>query len=350
MAVYAAIVLAALLGGYGAGVVFRDARRGSERSAPSVAEEPPVQLPQWGATEDLPTAMPAIDLEEAPPVQGEAAEPSVDPSASPPWRRYAVASTAVDDGPRVVVVLDDLGLDRRRTLRAIGLRGPLTLSFLPYADGLAEQTRAAREAGHELLMHVGMEPVGETADPGPGALRVGSPAAEIRRLLDGHLDRFAGYVGINNHMGSRFTADVEGMTAVMAVLKDRGLLFLDSLTSSRSVGTAAARRARVPVIERDVFLDNIDDPAAIGDRLAALEGLARRKGHAVAIGHPRDATLEALRGWLETLNEKGLVLVPLSAVVEVEDDDGGGGQANRPQAAERRSPPCQRDPATLPAC
>src|SRR6185437_13581416 len=108
---------------------------------------------------------------------------------------------------RVAIVIDDLGMDRRRTERTIALKGPLTLSFLAYADDLPHLTEAAHRAGHELLVHVPMEPMSRAEDMGPNGLAVALSHDELMRRLRWDLDRFDGYVGINNHMGSRFTSD-----------------------------------------------------------------------------------------------------------------------------------------------
>ena len=105
------------------------------------------------------------------------------------------------------------------------------------------------------------------------------------------------------------------MALVMAELRSRGLLFLDSRTTAQSVAAAEARRAGVAHAVRDVFLDNDTDLASIRRQLALTEQIARRRGSAVAIGHPHDATIEALRGWLPTLEQRGFVLVPISTIV-----------------------------------
>ena len=243
----------------------------------------------------------------------------VDTAEPPAWRRYAVAVPASRDRPRIAVVIDDLGIDRRRTAAAIALPAPLTLSFLTYADDLTEQTRVARAAGHELLVHVGMAPLSETVDPGPNVLDASIDADELRRRLRWGLDRFHGYVGINNHMGSHFTSDPDGMAVVMEELKARGLLFLDSRTTPETVGPRLAREQSVPLVERNVFLDNVGEVDAVNARLAEAEEMARRYGKAVAIGHPRAATLEALRAWLPAVRERGFDLVPVSALAEAPD-------------------------------
>ncbi len=242
-------------------------------------------------------------------------------AAAPLWRRNAVA-LALDERPRIAIVIDDLGVDKARSRRAVQLPSPLTLSYLTYAADLGEQTEAARAAGHELLMHVPMEPSSLDVDPGPNVLLSGIPEAELLSSLKWNLQQFDGFVGVNNHMGSRFTADAAGMAVVMRELKRRGLMFLDSVTANRSVGRAAARRAGVAFAARHVFLDHLDDKGEIERRLGEVEKLARAQGFAIAIGHPRDATLEALGTWLAGIEERGFQLVPLSAVVRVPEGEG----------------------------
>jgi uncharacterized protein len=259
------------------------------------------------------SAQPAKSSEEAalrpsPPMSPPAA-------AKPAWLRYAVPGPPTGNRPLVAIVLDDLGLDRMRTAEAIGLRGPLTLSFMTYATDLAAQTQAARHAGHELLVHVPMEAVDRQADPGPRGLFTTLSRDEIIERLRWGLGRFDGFVGINNHMGSKFTSDERGMAPVMEELRARGLVFLDSRTSPTSAGIRLAIAYGVPHAARDVFLDDDQTAEAIARQLARLEQLARQHGSAIAIGHPHDATIAALKVWLPSLGEKGLALVPISAVV-----------------------------------
>lgn len=249
------------------------------------------------------------------PVAPPAAPPGRVPPEEPAWRRFAAAAPVHDVRPMIAVVIDDMGMDRRRTARATELPGPLTLSFLPYAGDLPEQTARARAGGHELLVHVGMEPTSGSVDPGPNVLLTREPVEETRRRLVWGLERFEGYVGINNHMGSRFTADARGMATVMEELHDRGLLYLDSRTTPRTVGPAEARRAGVPFAERSVFLDPLGGVTTVQSQLAEAEAVARRRGYVVAIGHPHDATLDALQAWLPRLDARGFLLAPLSMVV-----------------------------------
>ncbi len=246
--------------------------------------------------------------------------------AEPAWLRFAVPAPPSGNRPLVAIVLDDLGLDRVRTAEAIRLPGPVTMSFMTYADDLPQQTEMARRAGHELLLHVPMEAVDRHEDPGPHALYTSLSREEILDRLRWGLGRFGAYVGINNHMGSRFTADAAGMAPVIDELRARGLLFLDSRTTAKSAGIRLAAMDGVPYAGRDVFLDDDLAPAAIARQLALVEVVARRRGSAIAIGHAHDTTLAALRAWLPSLAGKGLVLVPVSTVVRhrMAAEAGGG--------------------------
>ncbi|HYE00428.1 MAG TPA: divergent polysaccharide deacetylase family protein, partial [Alphaproteobacteria bacterium] len=181
--------------------------------------------------------------------------------------------------------------------------------------GFEAQIAAARARGHEILVHVPMQPIG-AEDAGPGALTIALDRGEIRRRLAAALDRAGPAVGINNHMGSRFTADRAGMATVFAELSRRGLLFLDSRTTAETRAPELAPRYRLPLAARDVFLDHTMTPAAVAAALAKTEETARRNGLAIAIGHPHDVTVAALERWLPTLAEKGFALVPLSAAVQ----------------------------------
>ena len=290
-----------------------------------VAVEKPLEEPAKAIPEPVPELAP--EPEEAPqtaavPVIEPAPEPEPEPPVAPEppqWRRFAVAAPEAAGKPRIALVIDDMGIDRTRSARIIALKAPLTLSFLTYARNLDAQTKAARAAGHELLLHVTMEPGSKKVDPGPKVLLTEHQPDELLRRLRWGLSRFDSYVGINNHMGSKFTSHTAAMTVVMEELKQRGLLFLDSRTSGGSVGGKLARRLGVPFAERNIFLDNLNDEAAVYTRLTEVEKLAKRNGFAIAIGHPRDATINILPRWIKEIEEMGFVLVPLSSVVNIPD-------------------------------
>lgn len=220
------------------------------------------------------------------------------------------------DKPVVVIVIDDMGVSLKRTADIISLNYPLTAAFLTYGKKLDEQLQAAQKAGFELMLHTPMEPFGK-ADVAPDVLTTKMSLQEIKTNFEAMLQKFDGIKGINNHMGSRLTEDKARMAAVMEVLKDRDLFFLDSKTSAKSKAEEAAKEAGIPYAHRHVFLDNNNDKAYILGQLGKLETLARKNGYAIAIGHPKTQTFAALKEWLPQMESKGIELWPLSRVIEV---------------------------------
>lgn len=217
--------------------------------------------------------------------------------------------------PVIALVLDDMGHNMETVRRAAALPAPMTLSFLPYVQDAPRRVAVAREAGKEIFLHMPMEPESAGFDPGPRAIRAGQPAATVRASLLWALAQVPGAVGVNNHMGSRATADMEAMRAVMEVLRERDLIYVDSWTSPRSVAEEAARQAGILFGGRDVFIDNEREPAAIRRQLAAAERLARRRGTAIVIGHPHTVTLEVLERWIPEARARGVRFAELGTVV-----------------------------------
>ena len=248
-------------------------------------------------------------------------------AAPPPLRDVPVAAPATkrvsSDGlplrylrPVIAICIDDLGEDLAGTDKAMALPREVALSFLPYADSTPFLAEAAGRRGHLVLAHVPMQAVGGQ-NPGPMTLKTGMAADQIARLLGQNLARVPGLVGINNHEGSRFTADNAGMVPVMATLKARHLFFFDSRTGPDSVAELAARAAGVMTAGRDVFLDDDQNAAAVSAELETLAREARRTGVAIAIGHPHDVTLKLLAAWLA--KDHGVTLVPLDEAIRLKN-------------------------------
>ena len=165
-------------------------------------------------------------------------------------------------------------------------------------------------------MHMPMQAfTNSTAQTGPDPLRIDLPPAVNLARLRAALDVVPNTVGLNNHMGSVATRDAGLMDIVAAEARDRGMLFLDSVTIPHSVALARAEIAGVPAAARDVFIDHTAAPGDIREQLIEIEETARRLGYAIAIGHPRTNTIDALEAWLPTLAAKGFVLWPISATV-----------------------------------
>jgi polysaccharide deacetylase 2 family uncharacterized protein YibQ len=232
------------------------------------------------------------------------------------WLRNAVTLPHPPGDVAIAIIIDDMGIDQKRSRLAIGLPAPLTLSFIPYGYHLPELVAAARAAGHEVMLHMPMEPLDAEADPGPNALRTSVPIEENQRRLLWAFSRIDGIVGLNNHMGSKFTAWQPGMEMVMREVEARGLLFVDSFTNNASVGLHLARDRRLPAAARDVFIDHDITRVAIDHSLQELEKVARRRGFAVGIAHPHDLTRDALATWIAQAKTRGVDFVPISHIVQ----------------------------------
>ncbi len=218
--------------------------------------------------------------------------------------------------PRIAIIMDDLGRDMAtgRALVEIGL--PITFSILPGEKNAARIAELAHRNGREVLIHIPMEPQGyPLVDPGEDALFIDFPPEEIRQRMRAFIARVPHAAGGNNHMGSRFTESSEGMQAVLDVMGESGLFFVDSLTSSRSVGFREARRKGIPAAARDVFLDNVAEEGAIAAQMRKLTALAMRQGSAIGICHPYPATLEVLRRQAPELEKLGIDVVPVSELL-----------------------------------
>ncbi len=228
--------------------------------------------------------------------------------------REAVDGVPVQ-GVAVALVIDDLGrsLEDVESLLALGV--PLSFSVLPY-ETLTEPVADELARRHaEVLLHLPMQPEGGQ-NPGPGALTLEMGPSELSAAVQRALAQVPGAAGVNNHMGSGFTADRAAMEVVVRWVAQGGRFYLDSRTSVDSLGYAVARAAGVPTAARDVFLDEDREPAAVRAQFRRLLDVARAEGSAIAIGHPHAATLEVLRDEVPRAVALGYRFVPVSALME----------------------------------
>jgi polysaccharide deacetylase 2 family uncharacterized protein YibQ len=213
-------------------------------------------------------------------------------------------ATDLREKPLVAIIIDDMGYHRRigQALLAIDLN--LTFSFLPHAPYTKEQAEQAWRRGRDILVHMPMEPRDPTWNAGPGTLYL-DDAPEVRSAkIAANLAGVPRAVGVNNHMGSLYTADRPAMTELLEHIRGQGLLFVDSITSPESVARATARELGVRSAQRHVFLDNIQSEDDICRQLQKLVARAGRRGSAVGIGHPNRATLTALQNCRQMLQSR----------------------------------------------
>lgn len=206
---------------------------------------------------------------------------------------------------RMVIVVDDLGRSVRAAQRLATLSFPVTFSVMPHETRTSQVADVARNMRKELLLHLPMEPESyPETNPGEGALFVGMSSEQIKAVLREDLALVSGASGANNHMGSKFTQDRAGIAVVIDFFRDRGLFFLDSMTSKDSCVRAVEAEKGMPYLRRNIFLDNVRDEKAILFQLRKAESLAKKWGHSVAIGHPYPETLWALETWQTERDQK----------------------------------------------
>jgi len=243
--------------------------------------------------------------------------PIVSPDGRVAWQEYARPFDDADPRPRIAIVIRDLGMSNSATETAIQqLPGQITLAFSPYARNLEHWTALSRAAGHEVMLTLPMEPLNYPInDPGPYALIIGLDSAQNVERLDWLLSRVTGYVGVTNTMGARFTANEEALMPIMAAFKKRGLLFLDSRSTKRSVAIKVADEVGLPRAINDRVIDSVASRSAIDKKLMEAENLARETGFAVVTGSPYPVTFERIAEWLPRLDREGFVVAPVSALV-----------------------------------
>ena len=209
------------------------------------------------------------------------------------------------DIPKIAIIIDDIGYDRKAAMDLVALHPDITFSVLPFSPFGRQLSKALHAKGAQLMLHLPMEPVEyPRVNPGPGAiLSRMSPDALIDQLEKDLFD-VPHAVGVNNHMGSKLTASADQMNQIFTILKKNDLFFIDSRTAPRSQGRASARLLKLKFAQRDVFLDNFQDGAYITGQFEELVKMARRHGSAIGIGHPYRVTVETLEKLLPKIKGK----------------------------------------------
>lgn len=251
------------------------------------------------------------DLAEKPaaPAPAETKIPAADKTAgipSPPEKKEPL--------PRIAIIIDDMGYREQTGKKMLQLDLELSFAFLPFAPHTESLLKIAVQGRREILLHLPMEAEDTEKNGEPGTLRLAMPPKELANRLHLALASVPQAVGINNHMGSKFTANAPAMRKLLTLVRERRLFFIDSLTSSATTGHKIARELGVKTARRDFFIDNVQEAAAIVSQLESLVKLATKRGEAIAIGHPYPETLKALTLFMERRQQK-VRLTPVSKLV-----------------------------------
>ena len=243
--------------------------------------------------------------------------PRIGADGTRPAEVYARPAVVLPGLPRIALLVGGMGLSARATEDAIAaLPGAVTLGFAPYGPGLARQTALAREAGHELVLQIPMEPFDfPRDDPGPHTLVADPGKTGNNDNLAWLMSRFTGYAGVANFLGGKFTADETALRPVLRAFAARGLFYVDDGTSSRSLAMTLAPGQSLAAARADIVLDSAAGPGAIEAALARLEAIARDKGLAIGVASALPDSIETIGRFARGLETRGIALVPLSAAV-----------------------------------
>lgn len=234
--------------------------------------------------------------------------PIIAPDGRTPAQAYA-RPFASNGRPKVALVIGGLGLNATATRQAIEQLPPeVTLSFVPYSEGLQGWIDLARANGHEVLLEAPMEPLDyPDNDPGPYTLMANAQGQETVKKLEWLLSRATGYFGVTNYLGSRFVASDSAMSAFTGALRGRGLAFVDD-------GSAAKRGGGLPRASADRIIDDQLSVDSIDQQLLALEAGALQHGQALGSGFAYPVTLAQVSAWAQSVESRGYQLAPASAL------------------------------------
>ncbi len=217
----------------------------------------------------------------------------------------------------VAIVIDDLGKDYKAFKKLLALNIPLTYSVLPFHQHSSRIANEAHKNNREVILHLPLEPWNSSNHTiNHGTLLTSMKKDQLLSQLERNIDAVSHITGVGNHMGSVFTENQDKMEIVLEKLKEKGLFFLDSRTSNKTVGYALAREMGIKTAQRDLFIDNSREPLLIDKQLQKLPSLVKKNGgHAIAIGHPHNATIDGIERNIPFLKEQGITIVPLSQLV-----------------------------------
>ena len=244
--------------------------------------------------------------------------PVIAPDGRQPWLEYSRGFKRADRKPRIALIISNLGLSDTYTKATLELLPEdITLSFSHVAPRLKSWVREARQKGHEILLDIPMEPIGfPKNDPGRATLLTSSNEVENLNRLEHIMKQAGGYVGLLGTLGTKFMLHSETFLPVLRSIKQRGLIYVDSRSTSRSLGPELASSIQLPKAFNNVFLDKEPSQEKIKNKLDELERIALKRRFAVGIAQPLPITIEILSQWTKELKTKQIALAPITAIVD----------------------------------
>lgn len=217
---------------------------------------------------------------------------------------------------QMAIVIDDFGYNKEPISAFVAIDRPLTFAILPYHPFSHEAATRGLSSGHQIILHLPMEPLARSEESEKLTIRITMSDEEIQTMTQKALENIPGLIGVNNHQGSRATADKRVMKVVLGQLKANNLFFLDSRTNSQSVGAESARQLGVRTGENELFIDNSDDVNAIKEKLHLAQQMAIKHGSVTVIGHARMNTATAVSEMIPELESNGIKLIFVSQIVK----------------------------------
>jgi polysaccharide deacetylase 2 family uncharacterized protein YibQ len=232
------------------------------------------------------------------------------------YARPVSRDIVLSDQPKIALLIGGMGLNTELTQAAIRALPPeVSLAFAPYGENLQALANEARADGHELFIHLPMEPFGyPSVDPGPRTLLTSAPVEQNIDSLFWHLSRFAGYAGVTNYLGAQFAASEQAIGPVLKELGKRGLVYVDDGSKGLSRATGVAGKFGLPARSATVSLDaGGNTHEAVMAALQQLEAQAQANGFAIGTGAGLPHTISTIEEWARTLAGRRILLVPVSA-------------------------------------
>lgn len=321
---------------------------GKPVEAPPVAEVRPPETPPEMPPEEEPEMLPpSPDAEAVPPAETAPPAPVEESDAAPatpmpdvnpslvervegadlpvigadgtkPWRAYSKPFDRKRNQPMVAVVISGLGINREVTQDALHLHEYFTVSFSPYARDIGSWRSAIRATGHEMLVDLPLQPSDyPLTDPGPYGVILEKGDAEAIHRMQWMMARFPTLIGFLTPQNESFTANDEALKILLQTLANRGLMLVLGHEPPRKETKDLVDASHTAIVTADILLDEEQSPTAIQARLTQLEEQAKKNGYAIGIAQSYPLTVSQLKAWSRSLAEKGIILVPVSAIVKL---------------------------------